>query len=102
MNEHERTTGDQNERLDPKIHRDMAQLGWKIPQTEAEVRAAEELVAKAPDELPARLLEMPDKEPPQKRGGILERYFRDDGWHRAPDEEKAKNEGRTDRDLNRG
>src|SRR5690349_1223219 len=84
MNEHESKTGDPNERLDPKIHRDLAQLGWKIPQSEAEVRAAEEWASKLPGEIPARLRGMPNKDRSQKPGGLLGRYLRDDGGIARP------------------
>ena len=67
--------------------RDLAKLGWRMPETAAEVRAAEEWVAKSPSELPQRLQATPDIARSDDRSagekGILSRYLRDDS--RTPD-----------------
>jgi hypothetical protein len=81
VKERDQTPGDPNERLDAKVYADLAKVGWRIPESEAEVRAAEEWAGKSPGELPQRLRVTPATGSSELRtpgGGILSRYLRDD------------------------
>lgn len=104
MTEHDNATGDQHEHLNPRIYRDLAKLGWKIPETEVEVQAAEEWAEKPLGELPARLHETqdPNKESAQRSNGILGRYLREAEQHRSLDDSKAKDARNPKRDNERG
>jgi hypothetical protein len=94
VKESDQTPGDVNERLDPKLHSNLGKLGWRMPQTAAEVRAAEEWVDKSPRELPERLGAAPDVDrsagDPPSAGSILSRYLREDGPSKsAPDDARS-------------
>lgn len=101
MSEDHSARGDQHERLDRKIHHDLANLGWRIPQTEPEVRAAEESANRWSGDLPERLHDTPDDERSQTPERILGRYLRDDARYRSPDDVRAKDAGDSKRDLER-
>jgi hypothetical protein len=94
VKERDQAPGDPSERLDPGLYSAMAKLAWRMPRTEADVRAAEDLVSRTPGELPERLARTPDLGVSEGRSnegrGILSRYLRDDG--RAP---KSPNDERT-------
>ena len=74
------------EQLDLKLHGELAKLGWTMPETDAQVRSAEEWTATLPSELPDRLRSLPElsgAEPtPRPDGTILSRYLRDEGTAR--------------------
>jgi hypothetical protein len=96
VKERDHTPVDPNDRLDPGIYSELAKAGWRMPQSEAEVRAAEELVSKTPGDPPKRLARTPDLGSSEgrspERGGILSRYLRDDGREpKSPSEEKTQN-----------
>lgn len=103
MSKREQTSEDPNERLDPKVYADLARIGWRTPQTEAEVRAAEEWAAKSPSELPARLHDTPDiaqSDPGMPgSGSILSRYLRDDRSSTVPSDTKSREADSPDREL---
>jgi hypothetical protein len=91
VKERDQTGGDPSERLDAKVYADLAKVGWRVPETEVEVRAAEEWAGKSPDELPQRLRVTPAMGSSELRtpgGGILSRYLRDDG--NAPNDERSR------------
>lgn len=92
---------EQGENLSPEIYRELGKNGWRVPETEPEVKAAEEWVGKAPDRLPARLESLPDKDSDQERGGLLDRYLRNDRGDRSGDDPKAKDDERSNRDFDR-
>ena len=83
MKERDHTPEDPNERLDPDLYSAMAKVAWRMPQTEAEVRVAEDLVGNTPGKLPTHLGAMRDADRSERDhaggGSILSRYLRDDG-----------------------
>ena len=63
-----------DDRLDPRLFRELAKAGLRLPQADAEVRAAESYVAGWPGELPSRLQRAPDMGSPYPQGvGTLRR-----------------------------
>lgn len=93
--------GDQDDRFRPEAYRELGKLGWKVPQSDQEVRAAEEWTARNPVRLPDRLRDVPDKERSEESGGILGRYLHDTAPRSSIDESKTKDNDRSDRDLDR-
>lgn len=53
----EKNNGD--DRIDAAVYRALGRLGWRLPRTEDEIRAAEEWVANTQIELPRSLLDVP-------------------------------------------
>jgi hypothetical protein len=103
MNENISEEGGSEEQLRPTIHHDLAKLGWRIPQTEGAVQAAEECLARSTSELPSHLSETPDlnKERLHDSSGILNRYLSGDEPYRMVDA-KDKDDRDPDRDIDRG
>jgi hypothetical protein len=101
MKEHENTAADPKDRLDRNIHRDLGKLGWRTPQSDAEVRAAEQDLEATPGEVPERLQRV-DLGPVQgdaPRDGLLSKYLPDDG--RGLEAEQQPETGRSSLDLDR-
>lgn len=90
------------EQLAPRLHQELGKAGWRIPQTEQEVRAAEEWVSREPDRVPPGLQELPSEGSAREKGRILDRYLRDDGRSPSVDDSKSKELDRPDHDLDRG
>lgn len=90
------------EHLSSRLHQELGKAGWRIPQAEQEVRAAEEWVSKEPDRVPLGLQELPSEGSIQEKGRILDRYLRDDGRAPLVDDAKSKELDRPDHDLDRG
>ena len=101
MSKQAHKSGEQPERLRPRLHRALGRFGWKVPETDQEVRAAEAWTAKSPVRLPDRLREVPDMGRTQESGRLLDRYLRDDTGRDSVEEHKPKDEGRSGRDLDR-
>lgn len=101
MTKQAHTDGDREDRFHPDIYRDLGKLGWRVPQADQEVRAAEERVAREPVRLPDRLRDLPGEDRSAESGGMLGRYLRDDERRTSIDESKSKDEDRSDRDLDR-
>jgi len=102
MNEYEKPTVDPSDRLDRSIHADLGKLGWRTPQSDAEVRMAESELTLLPSELPGRLREVPDIEAPQgasRETGLLAKYLKDEG--RFDSSSQSREPDRSERDLNR-
>jgi hypothetical protein len=87
-----------SERLSLEIYRELGKNGWRLPETKAEVQAAEVWVEKSLDRLPARLNDLPDKGHGQSHGRMLDRYL---GADRSADDSKAMDTERSSRDLER-
>jgi hypothetical protein len=101
MKERDEFTGDPNERLDPRLHADLARAGWTMPESESEVRAAEEWARNVPGELPARLRDTPEIGAPERSSredsGILSRHLRDEGrTSSSPNDEKSRDSDQRD------
>jgi hypothetical protein len=82
MKAHENTSRDPTDRMSRGIYRELGKLGWRTPQTDAEVRAAEEELVRSPGALPERLDRVPDPDPSEARDadhGLLSKYLQDDG-----------------------
>lgn len=101
MTKHENAAGDPSERLSPELYRELGKNGWRLPQTEHEVRAAEEWVSKTPDRLPEGLHDLPGKDHSPEPGPLLDRYLNTDRVDRSADDAKAKDDDRLNRDLDR-
>ncbi len=101
----EAPTPQNDDRMDPRFHGEMIDLGWRLPRAEGDVRAAEEFVADAPGGLPERLQddgELPllsDK--PMGREGLLARYLRDGAADSRPTE-RGRDEQQRGRGIDRG
>lgn len=101
MTKQAQADGDRDERFRPELYREFGKLGWNVPQSDQEVRAAEEWIAANPVRLPDRLRDLPGKERSDESGGLLERYLRDDGRQPSIDDSKSNDKDRDDRDLDR-
>lgn len=94
-------SGEQPERLRLKVYRELGRAGWSVPQSDREVRAAEVWIARHPVRLPDRLREVPELGQSRESGGLLERYLRDDERPSSMGKPKSRDEGQTNRDLER-
>ena len=92
--------GGGDDRFRPEVYRELANLGWRVPQSEQEVRGAEEWIAANPTRVPDRLRELTDMDRQRESGGLLDRYLRNDERH-LTDESKSKDQDRDDRDFDR-
>ena len=94
-------SGEQPERLPRELHRALGRLGWKVPETDQEVRAAEEWIARSAVRLPDRLGKSPDMNRSQESGRMLDRYLSDEEGRHSIEDSKSKEEDRSNRDLDR-
>jgi hypothetical protein len=101
MTKHERYGDDRNERLSPALYHELAKHGWRLPQSDQEVRAAEESIAKSPIKLPERLRDLPEDGRSRTPGGLLERYLRDAERDGRADDARSRDDNKSDRDLDR-
>jgi hypothetical protein len=101
MSKHDQPAGDRNERLSQEIYRELGRIGWRMPKSEPEVRAAEEWVSKTPDRLPERLGTLPESNRAPERSSFLDRYLNTDRVDHSRDDQKDKDADRSDRDLDR-
>lgn len=101
MSKPDNTAGDRNERFSPELYRELGKNGWRLPQTEREVRAAEDWISKNPERNAGRLPDMPDEKSSPKQDRILDRYLRTDQPDRSADESKSMNDERSNREHDR-
>jgi hypothetical protein len=101
MTKHRDNPGDSEEQLRPKLYRDLGRLGWRVPQSEREVRAAEDWVGTHSTRLPDRLHDLSNDSRSTESGRILDRYLGHDGGRCVPEESKSMEGESTDRDLDR-
>ena len=71
------------ESMDPAFHRETQHFGWRLPQSEEEVRDAEPSVEAFRGELPDPIRDDANvpapEEGPARAPGLIERYMRDGG-----------------------
>lgn len=101
MNRQEQPDGDAGERLSREVREALGRSGWRVPQSDAEVRAAEEWVARSNERLPEQLQSIPDPERRPAPGRLLDRYLKSDGPDRSPDASKSMGEDRPVKDVER-
>lgn len=93
---------DSDDRLDPETYHGLGHLGWRLPRTEEEVKAAEEWAAKAPIELPHRLQDVPSVErSPRALDDDLSRALREEDERRHALEDQMRDHGRPSEDRDR-
>lgn len=101
MSKQHEPSGERSERLDPRLYQELGKAGWRIPQGEHEVRAAEDWVSRSPDRVPARLDQLPGEDGQQKVRGVLDRYLHDAARAPSVDESKSKDADRSGTELER-
>jgi len=101
MSKHDRAARDKEDRMSPELYRELAKDGWRLPQSEPEVKAAETWVAKSSDRLPERLDTTPGEVRPQEPGRLLDHYVRADRLDRSGGESKSMDDNRSNRDIER-
>lgn len=101
MSKQHEPSGERIERLEPKLYQELGKAGWRIPQAEHEVRAAEDWVSRSPDRVPARLDQLPGEDGHQKGRGVLDHYIQDEGRVSSVDESNSKDVDRSGPDLER-
>lgn len=95
-----RAQAGKDDRFRPEAYRELGKLGWRVPESDKEVRAAEEWVARSSIRLPAKLHHLPNERQP-RGDGLLGRYLREDVHHRSTEDSKSMDEGKPDRELDR-
>lgn len=101
MTKNEQPADERSERFSVRVYGALGRNGWRLPRTEAEVRAAEEWASRNPVRLPGRLADVPSRGPSPESGRVLGRYLRDIERQRSPEGAKEKDEGRSDQSLER-
>jgi hypothetical protein len=94
MAKHKHSPDEGEGRLRPVLYRELGKTGWRVPQSEQEVRAAEQW-------LDRNSVRLPDTVRLREAGQILDRYLREDERHGFADGPTARGDGEPDREVER-